>query len=280
MAGKLLRMFFTKDGTNSLSTFEFSNYTVQGIMFPRADLSDFKSRKESNKPGVYLIFNEAYDDGLLYIGEGDPVIPRLVDHSIKKDFWTHAIVFTSKDENLTKTQIQFIEAKLIEKADAAKRIKLDNTQRPVIPSLSESGLSEVTLFLELILDMLSALRFSFFEPLNTVVTISNTDIIYELKVKKANGRMVIKNGKYILLKGSTLQKKYGTRAKDSIKKSRQQLIDNGFISDYNEDLLITNEDIEFTSASYAANTVAGYNLNGLDVWKYNNTPLKDISNEE
>ena len=280
MAGRLLRMFFTKDDTTSLSTFEFSNYTVQGSMFPRADLPDFKARTDSNKPGVYLIFNDNNDDGLLYIGEGDPVIPRLLDHNAKKDFWTHAIVFTSKDENLTKTQIQFLEAKLIEKADSAKRIKLDNTQRPAIPSLSESGLSEVELFLDLILDMLTALRFSFFEPLSTVVTISTTDIIYELRVKEAFGKMVVKNGKYILLKGSTLQKKYGTRAKDSIKKMRQQLIDSGYIVQHSDDLLIVTEDIEFSSASYAANAVAGYNLNGLDVWKHKDKSLKEITSEE
>jgi len=278
LAGKLLRMFFTKDDTNSLSTFEFSNYTVQGILFPRADLSDFKERPESNKPGVYLIFNENYDDGLLYIGEGDPVIPRLLDHNVKKDFWTHAIVFTSKDENLTKTQIQFIEAKMIEKADMAKRIKLDNTQRPTIPSLSESGLCEVELFLELILDMLSALRFTFFEPLNTSVTISDTDIVYELKVKNAVGKMVIKNGKYILLKGSTLQKKNGASVKDSIRKMRQNLLDNGYIDEYNN-LYIAIDDIAFSSASYAANAVTGYNSNGLLLWKHNNKSLKELSTE-
>ncbi len=271
-------MFFTKDDTNSLSTFEFSNYTVQGILFPRADLSDFKERPESNKPGVYLIFNENYDDGLLYIGEGDPVIPRLLDHNVKKDFWTHAIVFTSKDENLTKTQIQFIEAKMIEKADMAKRIKLDNTQRPTIPSLSESGLCEVELFLELILDMLSALRFTFFEPLNTSVTISDTDIVYELKVKNAVGKMVIKNGKYILLKGSTLQKKNGASVKDSIRKMRQNLLDNGYIDEYNN-LYIAIDDIAFSSASYAANAVTGYNSNGLLLWKHNNKSLKELSTE-
>ncbi len=46
----------------------------------------------------------------LYIGEGDPVLPRLKSHAINKDFWTEAIVFSSKDDYLTKTQVKYLEA--------------------------------------------------------------------------------------------------------------------------------------------------------------------------
>ena len=214
MAGRVLKLFFTNDDMKSLSTFELSNYTVQGTMFSRASLNEFKNRKESYKPGVYLIYNEtAADDSLLYIGEGDPVLPRLLDHNINKDFWTSAIVFTSRDENLTKTQIQYLEAKLIETAIKCKRIKLENIQRATIPTLSESGLCEVELFLDIIFKMLQALRINFFEPLNIEVSLDETDIIYEMSVKDAVAKMVIKNGKYVLLKNSLLAPKESSKAK-------------------------------------------------------------------
>ncbi len=280
MAGNVLKLYFTNDDMKRLSTFEFSNYTVQGTMFSRASLSEFKIRKESCKPGVYLIYNEnASDDNLLYIGEGDPVLPRLLDHNIKKDFWTHAIVFTSKDENLTKTQIQYLEAKLIETAIKNKRIKLENVQKANIPTLSESGLCEVELFLDIILKMLQALRIDFFEPLSTDVSLDETDIIYEMSVKNAMAKMVIKNGKYVLLKDSMLVSKESNKAKSYIKKLRQDLMDKGLVSVYTDDLWIAVDNIEFSSASYAANAVAGYNLNGLITWKYQGKTLKDISSE-
>lgn len=194
MAGKVLKMYFTNDDINGLSTFEFSNFTVQGTMFPRASLSEFKARGESKRPGIYLIFNEDYqnDDGLLYIGEGDPVLPRLIDHNAKKEFWTHAIVFTSKDENLTKTQIQYLEAMLIKIAIECKRIKLDNIQEATTPTLSESGLCEVDLFLKIVLEMLHALRINFFEPLNAQVSITEEDIVYQMSVKNATAKMIVK----------------------------------------------------------------------------------------
>lgn len=281
MAGKVLRMFFTNDDMNGLSTFEFSNYTVQGTMFSRANLNEFKQRNESNKPGVYLIFNEDMSDeeGLLYIGEGDPVLPRLLSHNAKKDFWTQAIVFTSKDENLTKTQIQYLEAMLIKTAIDCKRIKLDNVQESTIPTLSESGLCEVELFLQVILDMLHALRINFFESLSTNVALTDTDIVYEMKVKKALAKMTIKNGKYILLKGSTLSSKSSAKSKTTINKMRQKLKDDGFIGDYTSDLWIALDNIEFSSASYAADAVAGYNLNGLEAWKHGAKTLKEMESE-
>lgn len=54
------KMFFTNDDIDGLSVFEFSNYTIQETMFPRASLSEFKVRKESQKPGVYILFNDEY----------------------------------------------------------------------------------------------------------------------------------------------------------------------------------------------------------------------------
>lgn len=281
MAGKLLKMFFTNDDIDGLSVFEFSNYTIQGTMFPRASLGDFKNRKESQKPGVYLLFNDEYltDEGLLYIGEGDPVLPRLQSHSINKDFWTYAVVFTSKDENLTKTQIQYIEARLIKLAIDSRRIKLDNSREEDIPSISESGQCEVELFLYVILDMLHALRFNFFEPLSTPITVENNDITYEFKVKKACAKMIIKNGKYILLKDSTVQGTVTPRAKPNIIRLREKLINDGLIIPHTDGLYIVTSNIEFNSSSYAADVVAGYNVNGLDVWKYNNQSLKELENQ-
>lgn len=229
--------------------------------------------------GIRVLGEYLTDEGLLYIGEGDPVLPRLQSHSVNKDFWTYAVVFTSKDENLTKTQIQYIESRLIKLSIDSRRIKLDNSREEDIPSISESGQCEVELFLDVILDMLHALRFNFFEPLSTPITVDNNDITYEFKVKKAYAKMIIKNGKYILLKDSTVQGAVTPRAKPNIIRLREKLINDGLIIPHADGLYIVTSNIEFNSSSYAADVVAGYNVNGLDVWKYNNQSLKELENQ-
>ena len=48
------------------------------------------------------------------------VLPRLDQHAKQKDFWTHAAVFTSKDQNLNKAHVQYLEARLVQQARDAK----------------------------------------------------------------------------------------------------------------------------------------------------------------
>jgi excinuclease UvrABC nuclease subunit len=104
-----------------------------------------------NKPGVYILHGvdvENPDQLVIYIGEGDPVLPRLKSHANKKDFWTEAIVFTSKDDYLTKTQIQYLESELITQAKEAYRALLDNTNTPTKPNISEVDKAEVDQFID------------------------------------------------------------------------------------------------------------------------------------
>ena len=114
--GKLVRMFLVDGSTDGLKTLEISNMTIKATVFPRPLLKDFLERDEAGRPGVYMLYGSQIDGNLkpiLYIGEGDPVSDRMKSHGVNKDFWTEAFVFTSKDEYLTKTQIKFLESRLI-----------------------------------------------------------------------------------------------------------------------------------------------------------------------
>jgi len=83
-----------------------------------------KARPELQQTGVYLLLGPRPDgEGeLLYVGEGDPILPRLQDHQSKKDFWTRAIGFVAVGGLLNKAHVQFLEARLIALARAAKRV--------------------------------------------------------------------------------------------------------------------------------------------------------------
>ena len=66
----------------------------------------------------------------IYIGEADVGRARIDSHLRGKDFWTHLILFTSKDENLNKAHVKYIESRLISLAQKAKRAELDNSNAP------------------------------------------------------------------------------------------------------------------------------------------------------
>lgn len=277
--GKTIRMYLANDSTDGLKTLEISNRTIKCIVFPRPLLKDFLRREDSNRPGVYMLYGVLLDKNapMLYIGEGDPVADRLKDHGVNKEFWTETFVFTSKDDYLTKTQIKFLESMLIKFAREANRVELDNIQSSNEPTISEADRDETREFLEAIQLLIQVLRLNFFEKLSLAPTEPTPDeIIYEYKTKDAAAKMAIRDGKYVLLSGSTLVKEHRKSFAPSIKKYRDELIKDGALNSHNEKLFIVVKDIPFNSSSYAADIVCGGSIAGPIAWKYNGKTLKEI----
>lgn len=84
-----VRLFLVDGTPDGLKIVEKSNWTGQALVCSRAQFPAIKKRPELNKTGVYLLLGRE-DDGSLpiaYIGEGDPVRPRLESHEKDKDFW-------------------------------------------------------------------------------------------------------------------------------------------------------------------------------------------------
>lgn len=279
--GRLIRTFLVNDNPDGLKTLEISNMTIKATVFPRPLLKDFLERDESSRPGVYMIYGNPLDENskpILYIGEGDPVSERLKSHGINKDFWTEAFVFTSKDEYLTKTQIKYLESKLIDLAKDANRVDLDNINTSSEPTISEVDKAEVQQFLEAIKLLVHVLNLSFFDPLSyRSEPPKDNEIIYEYKVKEYLGKMVIRNGKYVLLAGSTASKRFRNSASMSIKRFRTFLEHDGAILDgQNEEELVVVRDIPCDSASQAAVIICGGSAAGPIKWKHNGKTLKEL----
>jgi hypothetical protein len=113
-----IRILFPDGDPDGLRTIEKSNWNGTGIIIPRTLLRESKQSPEFARTGVYVLVGPPEESGLprIYVGEGDPIKPRLEQHAAKKDFWTSCIAFTSKDGNLNKAHVQFIESRLIELA--------------------------------------------------------------------------------------------------------------------------------------------------------------------
>lgn len=105
-----IKIFFPGGDPDGLRTIEKSNWSGAGIVIPRALMGEAKSRRELGRTGVYVLVGPPEESGLprVYFGEGDPIKPRLEQHSSKKDFWTSCIAFTSKDENMNKAHDGFV----------------------------------------------------------------------------------------------------------------------------------------------------------------------------
>ena len=283
MDAKLIRLFLVDGKPNGLRTVEISNMTIHGTFFPRTQLELFSQRDAATKPGVYILIGSSVtnpEETVVYIGEGDPVLPRLKSHSKNKDFWTEAIVFSSKDDYLTKTQIKYLETELYVLAKDAFRAKLDNSQAPTRPNISEVDRAEVNQFFGAIKVIISSLGISIFEP-RIVDDSSTTSLskVYELKNKKTLAKMAVIDNKYVVLKGSTAVLKDRPSSAPFIIKLRTDLVDAGIMEDKGDGLYTFVQDASFNSPSYAASAIVGGSENGRAMWKIEDKSLKDIENE-
>lgn len=279
--GRLIRTFLVNDQTDGLKTLEISNMTIKATVFPRPLLKDFLERDEAKRPGVYMLYGNPIDSGgepMLYIGEGDPVSERVKSHGANKDFWTEAFVFTSKDEYLTKTQIKYLESKLIDMAKDANRVTLDNINLSSAPTISEVDEAEVQQFLDAIQLLVRVLNLPFFTPLSyRSQPPRENEIIYEYSVKGHLGRMVIRDGKYVVLAGSTAAKGFRSSASQGIMQYRTSLERDGALVDgEREGELVAVRDIPCDSASRAAVIICGGSAAGPIKWKYQGKTLKEL----
>src|SRR5262245_20557747 len=115
-----LRIFVADGDPDGLRLVERSNWIGKAVMFPRALYPQVRNRSEFHQTGVYLLVGpRPQGDGeTIYIGEGDPVRPRLENHYANKDFWTRAVFFVAGPGQLNKAHVQYLEAQLISRATA------------------------------------------------------------------------------------------------------------------------------------------------------------------
>jgi hypothetical protein len=264
---------FLVDGTpDGLRVVERSNWTGQALVCSRAQFPNVKRRAEFNKTGVYLLLGPEEDGSLplAYIGEGDPVKPRLDAHEKTKDFWETMIVFSSKDGNLNKAHIQFIESRLIEMAQKAKRCRLDNGNAPARPALSEADQADMEAFVDDMRIIYSVLGVKIFDIANVFSTDSGVKDSEKLEIH-AGGELLAEGYDrpegFVVTSGSKCLAKEAPSWWEGSKKFRNSLKKEGVLTEVPGGHLIFSQDYVFTSPSRAAEIILGRAANGRTEWK-------------
>ncbi len=293
--------FFLPDGTpDGMKIIEKSNWTGQAIVCPRSRFTDLRARPEFDKTGVYLLTDQSGRDDIptAYIGEGDPAGARLLEHQRNKDFWSSIVLFTSKDRNLNKAHVQYLEARLVQLADRAKRCKLTNGNSPTRPNLSESDIAEMEEFLAQMLLIYPTLGIDFFQaaparpdppqnparPESAIPPLPNAPTSEPLKpseepqsVVKPKPMMSLQgagssaigyetSSGFVVCAGSRVAPGTGHSFTRRDQRLRDHLIAEGVLSGV-EGGLVFAQDYQFNAPSTAAVAVLGYSANGRELWK-------------
>lgn len=271
MTAATIKLFLVHGDPKRLRTAELSNWTGKAVAGPRTEFDGVLAREESGKSGVYLLTGTDPESAraAVYIGEAEGIRDRIKAH-LDKDFWSQVTFFVSKDENLTKAHIRYLEGKLIEIAKGAGRALVTNGQGSGA-KLPESDRWEMEVFLEKIGQLLPVLGVDVLVPASGTQTDTGQKdvLICEIKGVKARGYRTPDG--FLVLKGSEA---VGTERPSSEKwpwtrNLRQKLKDDGLLGE-KEGKLVFIKDFEFASPSAAAAVIHGGHANGLTAWKDSN----------
>ena len=122
--GRTIRIYLADGSPTGIKHAELVNWTGQAIVCPRGRVGELAKWPESQRPGVYILFgeDEQATKPMAYVGEAENVLVRLQSHVKGKDFWDQVVLFTSKDENLTKAHVKYLESRMVELARDAARV--------------------------------------------------------------------------------------------------------------------------------------------------------------
>ena len=271
-----IKIFLAKGTATSLRTAEISNWSGKAIACSRQELDELGKREEASHPGVYFLIGNDAESGesTAYVGEAEEVGKRLKQH-LSKDYWTQVIAFVSKDENLTKAHIRYLEGEFISLGIEVAKGIIRNSQSSGA-RLPEADQAEMDVFKEKVLQLLPILGTTLFSRSSTANTNKAEKLICSIKGLQAFGNRT--ESGFIVYKGSQAVLEH---RKSSVRhrKRREDLVKKRVLV-AEPDCYVFSKDYEFTSPSLAAAANCGGSTNGLTKWKNKRgKSLKEIEME-
>lgn len=291
MTGRSIRIFLADGSTSGLRTAELGLSTIKALAVPRTSLAAAAERSELGKTGVYFLLGDDPDSPgkkLIYIGEGDTVLTKISSHNkdSEKDFWDECVIFVSKDSNLTKAHVRYVEARLIQIARDVKRARVLNgtlsSPDNWLPEPDEVEMEEFIAQTQLLLGVFGYNLFESQRALSAPISSpeassdSSSSRLVEVFLPEfgfsgdgffASCVIDPDTGRYVVKCGSTARKQEAHALQHTYRTYRQQLLDNGVLQSQSGDSLSFTQDYSFKSPTAAAQVVAGYPINGRDAWK-------------
>lgn len=264
MQGKTITTYLINGNPNGLKTIFVSNKICKALVVPRTELDKLKTRDEAFRPSLYFLINE--DE--VYIGESENFYERIKNHAVGKGFWNVALQIFSQNNDLTKSDVQYLEFLSVKLAKELSVNLQENKQTPKCPNLPEHQKAFIDEFFDDVKLIVGFLGYNFFEKTQTE---DKNDYFYCTR-NGIDAKGIYKDGKFVILKGSKIKNGVYESKNENHKQNlltlqakKKELIGENFIA--KDNLIILNKDIICSSPSQAASLVIGNSANGWVEWK-------------
>lgn len=281
VTGRLIKLFITGDDPRSLRTVELDNWWGMAVMGRRSYFEKALAREELSRSCIYLLIRSSGSDDLpeVYVGESDDFVERYRRSSFPIAFDSF-IVFTNKDDNLTRAHVKWLEREvwaLLTRNEG--KVQLANRATPTGSKLPEAETASMGTFLGNMIYVLETLGFAFFadpgpsatEPAQPAPVASHqppAQSFYTSAQPRSDGHKayldLIGDG-YVLRADSLINANPTDSLPANVRKLRAQLVAENALVPQDGCLRLT-KDLAFTSPSPASALVKGRSSTGHGDW--------------
>jgi len=284
--GRSIRIYLADGSASGIKHAELVNWTGQAMICPRTRISELRDWEESQRPGVYFLIGEPPEGSrlLVYVGEAENVYERLKQHvkDSKKDFFDQVLLLTSKDANLTKSHVKYLESRSVELIKTVDRVSLDNQNIPPRPQLPRADRDAMEEFLGPARLLMAALGFLALQPLSRRLNnqseesqdrqdgpngpLSHVTLYLTIPKRAVQATGLSTDEGFVIQKGSIGTMRVKPTLSESRLKYRDKLIEDGSIT-VQGDQMCFERDVLMSSPSAASSLLAGGVWGGRIGWK-------------
>lgn len=287
--GRQIRLFLADGDASGIRYAELVNWTGQAFSVPWVSRPRLKDWTEVHRPGVYVLLGLDADNGkTAYIGETENMFKRLSAHASNPPLEeiTEVFFFTSKDQNLTKGHVTYLETLLTRRAEEAKRSSVTYGRMPSGKPLSRPEAATMEEFLENIFLVSSALGYDIFEipksppPPQQAQPFATTEFRAEFQDGVVATGYRSEDG-FVVRVGSAAKAAETETLGGAYVTLRSELKSKGVLVEQSDKLSFT-QDYAFNSSSAAAAVVSGSQRSGPRTWlrSTDRKTLKEVEAEE
>lgn len=266
--GKSINLFLMDGEPNGRIKCSLTNWTGVAYKIPRTEIYISKNIEHLSHNGVYFLFGTSdIGEDVVYIGQartrknGNEMLGRILEPHPTIDYWTEAVLLTTRDDYFGPTEISYLENRFCNMAKEVGRYSVVNGNDPSPGNLTQEKESELEEFIDYALIVIGAMGYKIFTPIvDKSTNVSNTEPLLYFKYGESEATGKRTSEGFAVLKGSKLSSKIVKTCPENAIRYREK-----YASKISEDFVLQ-EDVLVSSPSAAASFVGGASISGNERW--------------
>ena len=202
------------------------------------------------------------------------MVKRLAQQDKNQEFWNEVVIFSSKDESLTKAHVKYLESRLVAISIAADRYKVGNGNTPTESILPRSDRDSMEEYIHNLRIVIGTLGHRVLEPIKVInssvgnleepAQLSNFEFEFSVRNLHAKGQQT--DDGFVIFAGSDISATCSQSMPGKTIAILHKWMADGTVQMTEKSYVLT-KDVVLSSSSYAAALVAGNSRSGPRSWK-------------